>query len=139
MSKQHEGLKMVLIQDISDVVYILSEHLDDVLPTFIDHGVNHDEAVEWIIREEIERVYCLFDERHHYKHEPYRTIYSLLKNNLRQYYERLIPAYIKVPRLMGDESNIHIEIRSNDLYIWYTKNKQGKHYASNWKVLQRHY
>lgn len=115
--------KALLIQDIIDyasiILPIIQHYIRYVQP---ECYIRSPEAVlEWIIREEIERTYYLFDTRHQRHLYPYSAIAQYVKGQVPYDFSVLTGQYIKVPLLYGDNMHVEIWVKGRDLYISYNK------------------
>lgn len=110
----------LLIQDVSEFLTLLKRAQRDIREPFAHYGILDEELFDWIIREQIENVYCIQTAGHHYKAGNYRHLYYLVKNYFLGDLDRYTKAFIQVPELYG-ESEISVELSGIDLLIRYKK------------------
>ncbi len=117
--------KATLIQDIREYLYILRSALLPLLQDFHAFaGVTVDDALLWIINEEIERTRQLYPIDHRRSQHTYATLYQAVKDALPFPISIYTGFYIQTPRLYGDAVEIRTRIFCGDLYIYYTAPKQ---------------
>jgi len=121
-----KNLKLVdhratLIQEITeyhDIVYAL---LRQILPDHAYLGLSEEDCFKWIVREEIEEVYHLFDRQHIHGHSSYSLIHNRVNAAAAQPLSRYTSHYIKAPRVFGENNIVHIDVVGPDLWIDYTR------------------
>ena len=111
--------KATLIQDISDYRSLVISALTTVLPEFVHYGLSEEDCFEWIVREEIERVFHLYDPDHTHNHWPHTLIHNRVDAQLSQPLSRLSTHYLRAPRLYGENNTVLIEVVERDLWIDY--------------------
>lgn len=104
--------KATLIQDIHDYLNIVRELYNPYLDAFIHTGIDEEYLITWIVSEELELIYGLFDTKHMHNSWPAAQIHSLISSDL----STLTARYIKAPNLY-DNNIVTITIRNDDLYI----------------------
>jgi hypothetical protein len=108
--------RALLIQDSHDYLVILRHELGKLGDQITAEGLSEQSVLDWIVKESIERVYCLFTVNHDSRCWMYRRIFDQVANEVDLC--KLIGQYIQVPKLFGD-CYIDLEIRGIDLYLWY--------------------
>ena len=108
--------KATLIQDIQDYLVLLREHITPYFHPYQLTGFTEESAIEWIIAEEIELMYQLFDTNHRHNAEPYKAIHAQLSSVMDL--SGFTANYIKAPILYTDNI-IEVSIHSSDLHIMY--------------------
>ena len=113
--------RATLIQNIGDWYAILQPHAQPIFELYASEGLSEESIWEWIIAEELELVYGLFDGHHqdHRARDPHRLIHNALDAALPFALSRYTSHYIKAPKVYGDENEISIELLGIDLYIDY--------------------
>lgn len=113
-----EAPRALLIQDVSEYVYVVKEAMQPFLSSFGGAGLQLEAVIEWIIREEIETVYHLFSENH-FRYQVTSTIYDHVNNAMNGMLSIYTSEYIKAPVVFPGNRNIAIKLVKNDLYLWY--------------------
>jgi len=99
----------------------LEPYLDPVLEIYASEGVIAEEALQYLISEELELIHGLFDNRHGWRRgqPPYADVYYELRTRLPVSLSGLVNHHIAAPRVYGDNNTIDIVIQGNDLLIGY--------------------
>lgn len=113
--------KATLIQDITEYRAIVLPALTAVMPEFASYGLSEEDCFEWIVREEIERVFYLFDATHSHNHWPKTLIHNRVDAQLREPLSRYTTHYLRAPRLYGENNVVLIEVVGPDLWIDYDR------------------
>lgn len=114
--------RALLIQGIYDYQCMLYDALRSIAPQIVQMGLNENQLIEWILKQQLEDVYCLFPINHDSHSWHYQQLHEQVKNQIDL--DRLTGQYIQVPKLYGDHCFIDLEIRGIDLYMWYYKHDQ---------------
>lgn len=110
--------RALLIQDIGDFLAGIRQPLRAILEPYLHTGLDEQEVIAWIIREELERTYYLFSNNHTAR-QPYQEIYYRLVGQFGGNFSVFTKHYIKAPPLYGDNSFIDVRLVGRDLFIWY--------------------
>lgn len=121
--------RALLVQGIHDYLCAMSEALRSVEAEAVSMGLTEYRVIEWIVKEQLERVYHLFPINHDSGDWRLRKIYYQIGNQLDL--DRLTGECIQVPQLYGDHCFVDLEIRGIDLFMWYYKHDQvaGANYS----------
>ncbi len=111
--------KATLIQDITDYRSIVWPALTQILSDYTHLGLSEQDCFEWIVREEIERVYHLFDRQHTHNRWPYNLIHNRVDAALTYPLSRYTRHYLRAPVLYGENNLVLIEVVDRDLWIDY--------------------
>lgn len=112
--------KATLIQDISEFIDLLSHAVTPLLQDYhADYGLTVESVVQWIIDEEIERIYLLFPKNHKHNQWPYSVLYEQVRQALSVGLNRYTKHYVRAPALYGDNNEVETYIKGMDLYIKY--------------------
>lgn len=117
------GVRATLIQCISELVAYLQPHLQPLVEKYAAQGAVYEDALQFVIAEELDLVYMLFD-HHHSRHRrctPYVHIYYELRSSLPLELSVVFSHYVSAPRVYND-SEIQIRLLRTDLYIGYVRN-----------------
>ncbi len=122
--------RATLIQDIKEFMGFIRPHVSD-LYSLHAKGQWHSEEdiIKWIIAEEIEMIFGLFDVAHVHNGMNETIIHSLLNQKLKGKLSSIICFYFRVPRIYSDENQIEIKIKGSDLYIKYYTDRQTYNYS----------
>lgn len=114
------AIRATLIQNTSEFQTYLSPYLNRVMENYATTGVVYEDALEWIVAEELELIHLLFDRKHQHRRRalPYLTIYWDLKAILPIDLSACVSYYLAAPRLYGD-LEIKISFVGPDLYLKY--------------------
>jgi len=113
--------KATLIQDITEYRALVMPALSAVLPEFANSGLDEESCFEWIVREQIERVFYLFDPNHLHNHWPQTLIHNRVGAQLSQPLDRYTTHYLRAPQLYGENNIVLIEVVGPDLWIDYDR------------------
>jgi len=111
------GNDALIIQDVSEIVALMTPIIHRAGLGFIDPRVTIKDCIEWIIAEEIERIYLLAVNGH-YKGSTRSTARAYVANRLPL--TSLVAEYVKVPKLYNN-INITLALNTDCLYIWYKR------------------
>jgi len=112
--------KARLIQSINEYLAIINPVLQQIIAFQYPYEmVNKEEIIKWIIAEELELIYCLFDKQHQHNKYPHEFIHNQLTLALHVDLSIITSAYIKAPVLYLDYNTIEVKLICNDLYIDY--------------------
>ena len=113
--------RATLIQNIGDFYHVLRPYAEPIFETYASSGFDEEDFWLWIIAEELELVYGLFDRHHQTRHEqdPHRMIHSALNSSLPHSLSRYTSHYIRAPKIYGESNLIELETWGIDLYIDY--------------------
>jgi hypothetical protein len=109
-----------LIQDVREFVAVVLPPLleifaqDDVCFS----GASVEDTVQWIIAHQIEDCYGLSVQGHRRERSVYSALHDQLANVLPFPISLPVRQLIKVP-LIYDDQSISLELRGNDLYVFY--------------------
>jgi len=118
--------KAILIQDIREYLQVLRQALLPLLQDFHAFaGVTVDDALLWIINEEIEQYREIYPVNHWRNHGTYSVLYQAVKEALPFSIRTYTSYYIQLPKLYGDNVEITTRIITGDLYIYYVSDKQA--------------
>lgn len=126
----HTG-EALLIQGVREYVGLITPIIKRVIISiaFETNIVKHNlyvtdvfisEITKWIIEEEIELIYGLFDKSHQHNLFPHCLIHNRLNKELNNRLSRITAEYIKVPRIYR-ENTICLKVDDFDIYIYYYK------------------
>lgn len=109
-----------LIQDVGELIAYVEQPLWVVLGKFHPNTYRSVQHVyEWMIRETIEEFYGLSVIGHDHRLDPYRQIRNKLDRSLNISLDKLIPAYVKAPRVY-ENPFVQVDLKErSDLYIQY--------------------
>lgn len=113
--------RATLIQEITEYHDIVYRLLRDILPDHAYLGLSEEDCFKWIVREEIEEVYHLFDRQHIHGHASYSLIHNRVSAAAEQPLSRYTTHYIKAPQIFGENNIVHIDVIGPDLWIDYTR------------------
>ena len=139
MLGQYDAL---LVQDVSHLYHAISHVLNRALEYYQHEGVTEEDAFNWIVREEIEKIYHVFDDEHVKNRESqhlqtYRKIHESVTVGVDRLLSQWVAHLIKVPNLFNDpRTNFVVSIRIihfQDIQIWY-----NKHPLLNWQYISGH-
>lgn len=110
-----------LIQDVAEYLAYIEQPLWEVLRGFNpENYLSSHHVIEWIIKENIEKMYGLEVVGHRTKLGPYSYIAAKLNNRLNIKLDQLTWHYIKAPRVYSDNPFVQVDLVQNtDLYIQY--------------------
>ncbi len=109
--------RAILIQDIKTYQTIMFYSLHSLIPVRMRSEIN--KIFEWIIAEQIERVYLL-PIKNHIRNHPYQVYRYKLIQVLPYDFDQLFAAYIKAPILYCSDEPAELSLRFNgDLYLHY--------------------
>jgi len=112
--------RATLIQCITEYLGIIKPPLYHVLwkyyPTL---KINESELIKWIIAEELELIYGLFDRTHQHNHIPYGLIHNKLSLSMNVSLSVITAWYIKAPQVYEDNNTIDLKLTELDLFISY--------------------
>jgi hypothetical protein len=108
--------RALLVQDAQGYLYVLRNELKQHAEQIAAEGFSEQQVLEWVVKESIERVYCLLTVNHDSRDWRYRRIFDQLSNQIDLH--RFVSQYIQVPRLYGD-CYVDLEIIGIDLFMWY--------------------
>jgi hypothetical protein len=111
--------RATLIQDITEYRSIVLALLRPVLLNFASYGYDEEDALEWIVKEEIERIYHLFDGNHIHNHWPLSAIHNHVAASSPILFSKYAEFYLRAPKLYGDNNQVLIELVDQDLWIDY--------------------
>jgi hypothetical protein len=111
--------RATLIQDIYEYKEILRPYLDPLMEPYTTHGISEESTLHWILAEELELIYGLFDESHEHNCFPYVQIHNQLSGLLPYPLSVLTANYVRAPKLYNPESFINLELVGRDLHIKY--------------------
>lgn len=114
--------RALLIQDIQAFLYILQQAIKGSIEQITRDGLTEQGVIDWIMREQIERVYNLFTTNHDSNDWKYACVYYQVRNRLDL--DHLTGQYVQVPKLYGDNCYIDLEVRGIDLFMWYYKHER---------------
>ena len=124
--------RAILIQDIREYLYVLREALLPLLQDFHEwEGVTVDDALLWIINEEIEQYKEIYPTNHWRNHGTYSALYHGVKDALPFSIRTYTSHYIQLPKLYGDNVEISTRIINGDLYIHYTSHDQPPNFLTS--------
>lgn len=115
--------RALLIQGIYDYQCMMHNALNSLQGQILHMGLNEHRVVEWIVKQQLEDVFCLFPINHDIQSWRYQQLYDQVRNQIDL--DRLTGQYIQVPKLYGDHCYVDLEIRGIDLYMWYYKHDQA--------------
>lgn len=114
-----------LIQSIVELQDVLRDPLHWILERYGHPAVTYEDVLTWILAEEIELIYLLFDNQHQVRRhrDPYCSIYQ----DLRQSFEhvtlsRYVSHYVAAPLIYSDNNSIDLRIEGPDLVLDYYRN-----------------
>lgn len=125
-------IRATLIQSISELQAVLHPHLMVALEQTDQPGLVYqapyeraqlyEQAFEWILAEELELIYGLFDERHQYnRHNPVLgTIYQLVREAVEIPLSTLVSHLVSAP-IVYDNNIVQLRVLAMDLYIVYSR------------------
>lgn len=116
------AIRATLIQSISELQAALHPHLNSALEQFGKEGVTYEDALEWILSEELELIYGLFDERHQGRrgHRVYGEIYQIVRAAVEIPLSTLVSHLVSAP-ILYDNNLIQLRVLAMDLYIVYSR------------------
>lgn len=109
----------ILIQNIFEYIQYLRPYLYQELQSYIYTGITEEEALQWIIAEELELNFSLFTKHHPHNQQPYAEIHNRLQVTMPIALSKLTTHYIEAPKLYGDNVAVTLTIRGGDLYLFY--------------------
>jgi hypothetical protein len=114
------AIRATLIQNTTEFQAYLKPYLDSVMEPYASSGVAYEDALEWIVAEELELIYMLFDRKHQMRRRsnPYQWIYASLQTILPVPLSVCVSYYIAAPRLYED-LEVVIGFQGPDLHIQY--------------------
>lgn len=107
--------RSILIQSIGEYLGIIKPFVFSLLR---NTNGNKSDAIKWIISEELELIYGLFEINHEHNHPLYSKIHNQLDSKLPSSLSRITARYIQAPRIY-DNVSITVEITNIDLIIFY--------------------
>lgn len=110
--------KATFIQDASDLVYYLRSLSLTIMESYVGYGIDEDSVFTWIVKEHIERVHNLITVEHYSKLFPHVRIYDVIRG-LDSDFDVRMSAYLKVPNVYGNDSELLVGFVGIDLYIQY--------------------
>jgi hypothetical protein len=108
--------RAILIQDIQEFIHYIKPYFEPILEAY---PADEEDIVKWIIAEEIEMTYNLFDINHIHNRRPHINVRDYLDTSLPTGLSKVFSWYIKAPRIYSDHNEIEIVMRGRDLYIQY--------------------
>ncbi|MNU19653.1 hypothetical protein D3C71_78860 [compost metagenome] len=111
--------RATLIQEITEYRHLVVSLLTRVLPDYSYLGVSEEDCFEWIVREEIELVFGLFDPGHIHNERPYSLIHNRVNAAAPVPLSRYTTHYLRAPALYGENNQVLIEVFHQDLWIDY--------------------
>lgn len=106
-----------LIQDIGDFVYLVFV-TSQLLPAIdqLDER-RFRELLKWIICEELELIYGLFDSTHIHNHPDFQSAHNDLSTRLDL--SRWFVTMVAVPQLLTNDNTVEVSLIGNDLTLTY--------------------
>lgn len=111
--------RALLIQDLAEYLAMLREPLSHILEYFTYTNATYEDALHWIISEELELIYGVFTYNHIHNHPIYSQVHQALNELLHPSLSEWTALYIKAPVLYSDNRMVEIEIIGRDIYISY--------------------
>lgn len=114
-------VRATLIQCISELQAYLRPPLEGLVAQHAFEGAVLEDALQWILAEELELIYGLFENRHQLRRQarPYNAIYSAVQQLLPVPLSRLVSHYVAAPRIYSDNNQIDLYLRGPDLFLHY--------------------
>jgi hypothetical protein len=112
-----------LIQDIGNFVYLVlaAAQLSPAIGLIDERRFR--ELLKWIICEELELVYGLFDATHIHNHPDFQSIHNDLATRLDL--SRWFAAMVAVPEPPTNDNTVEVSLIGNDLTLTYTRVADG--------------
>jgi hypothetical protein len=117
--------RATLIQDVADLFDVVNPCLKLILSYYAVHRISHQDAMRWILCEEIALMYGLYDNKHVRNQPPYRYIYDYLNAMLPFPVSIYIRQYVAAPKIYPDDNTIDVSLHGRDLYIRYSTRSNG--------------
>lgn len=120
--------KATLIQDIQGYLDILKPLIARFIEPYLHLGLDEETIFQWIVEEEIERIYHLFTQNHEQRLMPHSMIYNWVQSEVgktrNMELNRITTYFIKAPRLYSDNNIIDIKVDGRDLHIGFYRDSR---------------
>ena len=117
--------RATLIQYIREYLAVIRPPLNSIMcnhyGTFI---FDEKKAIQWILAEELELIYHLFDKNNEHNKYPFNVFHSELNTHLPIPLSVLTSFHIKAPIIYNDNNTIEIGLTEFDLFIKYYSNPE---------------
>lgn len=139
MTQRTPVVRALLIQSVVELRDCLQPYLEPLVAQCVFAGAEYDSALQWILAEELELIYGLFDRRHEpvRRDPPYHQIYCQLRNSLPMDLSRYVSHYVAAPRIYYEQNWIDLELRGPDLHLFYYRNPYDPPVISNYPTSRR--
>lgn len=117
MASERPIKRATLIQDVSEFRELVGGYWRRAIEPLGLGLMNYDQALLWIIGEELELCYGLFAHGHIHNASPFEAIHNRLAGEMDLSVE--FCRHIKAPRVYSDTNQIDLLLRGRDLYIGY--------------------
>lgn len=112
-----------LIQDVGGFLAELQPQFGKIVERYKDKGLTQSSFLRWIITEELEVVYGLFDAMHAHSIISFEQPYNELKFMLPFQLSMCFSHYIKAPKIYPDNNLVNVMMLPNNSFcICYTAN-----------------
>lgn len=130
-------VRATLIQSISELMTCWFPYLYPLVEKYAYEGAEYEDALKWIIAEELEIIYGLFDERHQpvRRSPPYHDIYCELRPALPLELSRYISYYVQAPRIYHEHNTVRLDLQGQDLYLYYFRSPYDPIDIRNYPIL----
>lgn len=122
MWKNRPRRRALLIQSIHEFLVLIEEPFESIVQLFGNEpGFCPQQALRWIVCEELELCYGLFDTNHKHNAHPYSGVHNRLDMLMGEWggLSRVFCQYIKAPQIYDDNNDIEVVLRGWDLYLTY--------------------
>lgn len=119
-------IRATLIQSLEEFWAALEPYLMPLVSQYQASGATTEDALRYVIAEELELVYLLFDVDHQSQRgrSPYAEIYAQLRSVMPGELSRVFTQWIVAPQIYAGELQVTLRIAGFDLYLMYWHSQQ---------------
>lgn len=119
--------KALFVQNGLDYLSTIESVLKSFLWRANDNSTNMVDLIEWILEEEVEKIYYLHSPFHSKSNSTYQRYYDMLRNELNGMLSIYTAEYIKAPSVYPDNRIVRVKLINRDVHIWYFKTPYPTH------------